>query len=157
MIGKSHLYLWVPNALLPDGLEVMKAWGFEYKGNIVWEKVRKDGMPDGRIRWEDCDITLDTFQEYIPWEGDYEVSGDPAKGSLTVSYTVYSATKEAIEPGLVTIALLDEKGNIMAVGCDYVDETIEAGNEHQGTIEVYEDEELLSHVKGAAMFVESVK
>lgn len=45
---KSHLYLWVPNALLPEGLEVMKAWGFEYKTNIVWEKVRKDGMPDGR-------------------------------------------------------------------------------------------------------------
>ncbi len=45
---KSHLYLWVPNALLPDGLEVMKAWGFEYKGNIIWEKVRKDGQPDGR-------------------------------------------------------------------------------------------------------------
>ena len=36
---KSHLYLWVPNALLPDGLAVMKAWGFEYKGNIIWEKV----------------------------------------------------------------------------------------------------------------------
>jgi len=46
--GKSHLYLWVPNALLPDGLEVMKAWGYEYKGNIIWEKVRKDGEPDGR-------------------------------------------------------------------------------------------------------------
>lgn len=45
---KSHLYLWVPNALLPEGLEVMKAWGFEYKANIVWEKVRKDGNPDGR-------------------------------------------------------------------------------------------------------------
>ena len=45
---KSHLYLWVPNALLPDGLEVMKAWGFEYKTNIIWEKIRKDGMPDGR-------------------------------------------------------------------------------------------------------------
>lgn len=45
---KAHLYLWCPNALLPEGLEVMKAWGFEYKGNIVWEKVRKDGMPDGR-------------------------------------------------------------------------------------------------------------
>ncbi len=44
----SHLYLWVPNALLPEGLAVMKAWGFEYKGNIVWEKVRKDGEPDGR-------------------------------------------------------------------------------------------------------------
>ena len=45
---KSHLYLWVPNALLPQGLEVMRAWGFEYKTNIIWEKVRKDGMPDGR-------------------------------------------------------------------------------------------------------------
>ena len=45
---KSHLYLWVPNALLPNGLEVMKAWGFEYKTNLIWEKVRKDGEPDGR-------------------------------------------------------------------------------------------------------------
>ncbi len=46
--AKSHLYLWVPNALLPDGLEVLQAWGFKYKGNIIWEKVRKDGDPDGR-------------------------------------------------------------------------------------------------------------
>lgn len=45
---KSHLYLWVPNALLPEGLAVMKAWGFEYKTNLIWEKVRKDGLPDGR-------------------------------------------------------------------------------------------------------------
>jgi N6-adenosine-specific RNA methylase IME4 len=44
----SHLYLWVPNALLQDGLEVMKAWGFEYKTNIVWHKIRKDGGSDGR-------------------------------------------------------------------------------------------------------------
>ncbi len=43
-----HLYLWVPNALLPDGLEVMKCWGFQYKSNIVWHKIRKDGGPDGR-------------------------------------------------------------------------------------------------------------
>lgn len=45
---KCHLYLWVPNALLPDGLAVMKGWGFEYKTNLVWEKIRKDGQPDGR-------------------------------------------------------------------------------------------------------------
>ncbi|UYQ73462.1 MT-A70 family methyltransferase [Pelagibacterium flavum] len=44
----AHLYLWVPNALLPDGLEVMRAWGFNYKANIVWHKVRKDGGSDGR-------------------------------------------------------------------------------------------------------------
>lgn len=44
----AHLYLWVPNALLLEGLQVMKEWGFTYKTNIVWHKVRKDGGPDGR-------------------------------------------------------------------------------------------------------------
>jgi N6-adenosine-specific RNA methylase IME4 len=44
----AHLYLWVPNALLPDGLEVMRSWGFTYKSNIIWHKIRKDGGPDGR-------------------------------------------------------------------------------------------------------------
>jgi N6-adenosine-specific RNA methylase IME4 len=44
----SHLYLWAPNALLPEGLAVMAAWGFNYKANIVWHKIRKDGGPDGR-------------------------------------------------------------------------------------------------------------
>ena len=44
----AHLYLWVPNALLPEGLGVMRAWGFAYKSNIVWHKLRKDGGSDGR-------------------------------------------------------------------------------------------------------------
>ena len=44
----AHLYLWVPNALLPEGLAVMQAWGFRYKSNLVWHKVRKDGGSDGR-------------------------------------------------------------------------------------------------------------
>src|SRR3954470_18344127 len=43
----AHLYPWVPNALLPDGLRVMEAWGFAYKANIVWHKIRKDGGSDG--------------------------------------------------------------------------------------------------------------
>jgi len=46
--GTAHLYLWVPNALLPDGLAVMAAWGFTYKSNVVWHKIRKDGGSDGR-------------------------------------------------------------------------------------------------------------
>ncbi len=44
----AHLYLWVPNALLPDGLRVLTAWGFQYKSNIIWRKIRKDGGSDGR-------------------------------------------------------------------------------------------------------------
>lgn len=46
--GRAHLYLWVPNALLPDGLQVMQAWGFAYKSNLVWFKTRRDGGPDRR-------------------------------------------------------------------------------------------------------------
>lgn len=46
--AKSHLYLWVPNALLKEGLAVMEAWGFTYKSNLIWYKIRKDGGPDGR-------------------------------------------------------------------------------------------------------------
>ncbi|OYW83274.1 MAG: DNA methyltransferase, partial [Sphingobium sp. 32-64-5] len=44
----AHLYLWVPNALLPEGMQVMEAWGFRYVSNIIWAKRRKDGGPDGR-------------------------------------------------------------------------------------------------------------
>ena len=46
--ARSHLYLWVPNALVAEGLEVMKHWGFTYKTNLVWYKTRSDGGPDGR-------------------------------------------------------------------------------------------------------------
>ena len=48
----AHLYLWVPNAMLPEGLAVMRAWDFQYKGNIIWHKIRKDGdrNPDAAYR-----------------------------------------------------------------------------------------------------------
>lgn len=45
---RAHLYLWTPNTLLQWGLDVMAAWGFTYKANLVWYKVRCDGGPDGR-------------------------------------------------------------------------------------------------------------
>jgi N6-adenosine-specific RNA methylase IME4 len=44
----AHLYLWCPNAMLWEGMHVMRAWGFQYKTVIVWHKVRKDGGSDGR-------------------------------------------------------------------------------------------------------------
>jgi N6-adenosine-specific RNA methylase IME4 len=46
--AQCHLYLWIPNALLREGLEVLEAWGFTYKTNLVWHKIRRDGGPDGR-------------------------------------------------------------------------------------------------------------
>lgn len=48
MASQSHCYLWVPNALLAEGLMVLENWGFTYKANVVWAKRRADGGPDGR-------------------------------------------------------------------------------------------------------------
>lgn len=45
---QAHLYPWVPNALIAEGLDVMNHWAFTYKTNPVWYKTRKDGGPDGR-------------------------------------------------------------------------------------------------------------
>ena len=43
---QSHLYLWVPNALLEQGMTLMQHWGFTYKTYLVWCKTRKDGLPN---------------------------------------------------------------------------------------------------------------
>ena len=48
MAARGHCYLWVPNALVAEGLMVLEDWGFTYKANLVWHKVRKDGGSDGR-------------------------------------------------------------------------------------------------------------
>lgn len=48
MAEQSHCYLWVPNALLAEGLAVLEAWGFTYKTMLIWAKRRRDGGPDGR-------------------------------------------------------------------------------------------------------------
>lgn len=36
----AHLYLWCPNGLLPEALEVVKAWGFKFRCTMVWCKPR---------------------------------------------------------------------------------------------------------------------
>ena len=41
----SHLYLWVTNPFISEGLEVCKSWGFEYKTLLTWVKTYKDGSP----------------------------------------------------------------------------------------------------------------
>ena len=40
MEENAHLYLWVTNAVLPFGFEVLKAWGFEFRSIFTWVKPR---------------------------------------------------------------------------------------------------------------------
>lgn len=39
---KAHLYLWVTNPFLKEGIEVCKAWGFDYKTLITWVKLYRN-------------------------------------------------------------------------------------------------------------------
>jgi N6-adenosine-specific RNA methylase IME4 len=41
----SHLYLWVTNNFLPDGIDVMRAWGYHYISTITWIKLDEQGKP----------------------------------------------------------------------------------------------------------------
>lgn len=36
----AHLYLWIPNGLLQEGLDVIKAWGFTFRNSLYWIKPR---------------------------------------------------------------------------------------------------------------------
>ncbi|MCP4899755.1 MAG: hypothetical protein GY906_22545 [bacterium] len=36
----SVLFLWTTSPMLPDAIQVIEAWGFEYKASMVWDKVR---------------------------------------------------------------------------------------------------------------------
>lgn len=43
---KAHLYLWVPNTLIDEGIRVVRAWGFSYKTKVEWVKVNRNGTVD---------------------------------------------------------------------------------------------------------------
>ena len=43
---QAHLYLWVTNPFIQEGLNVCKSWGFDYKTLITWIKTYKDGTPE---------------------------------------------------------------------------------------------------------------
>lgn len=43
-----HLYMWCPNALIPEALTIINRWNFTYKTNIIWCKILTNGKPDRR-------------------------------------------------------------------------------------------------------------
>lgn len=49
------LCLWVPGSLLQEGLNVMKAWGFNHKQAYVWVKTKKEPITSV---WQDVNDCL---------------------------------------------------------------------------------------------------
>lgn len=125
-------------------------------GNTVFGEICcSDELPDGRIYWSDCEISYDVYKNYVPWEADYQLSGNYEDEALTIDYSIYGTGGKTTVPGCVTFLLLDESGNVMAKGEDYVDEEIAPGDAYEGQIKVYGDEEWLMYVKEVARFAES--
>jgi len=46
------LFLWVTSPKLPEGLEVLRAWGFDYKTSFVWDKIKHNYGNYNSVRHE---------------------------------------------------------------------------------------------------------
>lgn len=141
-------------ALDQDGNEIGEMYIYEPNigtGNTAVAVIDcGQSMPDGRIQWTECE-TLETTASYVPWEADYQVTGNPAEECLNVEYSFYASDGTACTDATVTVCLLDEDGLVIGVGADYIPELGEDEN-YGGTISVYGDKDILALTKGVAMF-----
>ena len=124
-------------------------------GNTVIEYIDCDSTPDGRISWEECEIG-ESYQEYVPWEADYQAKGNPQDGYLTVEYGFFASNGDACDNTMITILLVDGDGYITGVMTDYM-EAIAENETRNGSVDVYGDESMLSQTKDIAIFANSVK
>lgn len=123
--------------------------------NTVIEYIDCDSTPDGRIRWEECEVS-EPYQEYIPWEADYQAKGNAQDGYLTVEYALYTSDGSACDSCPITILLVDKDGYITGMMTDYMDELAEKGT-WNSSVDVYGDESMLSQTKDVAIFANTVK
>lgn len=141
-------------ALDSDGNEIGETYIFEPNigtGNTAMAVIDcGQSMPDGRVQWTECE-TLETTASYVPWEADYQVTGNPADECLNVEYSFYASDGTACTDAKVTVCLLDEDGLVIGVGADYISELGE-GETYDGTVNVYGDKDILALTKGVAMF-----
>ena len=141
-------------ALDSDGNEIGETYIFEPNigtGNTAVAVIDcGQSMPDGRVQWTECE-TLETTASYVPWEADYQVTGNPADECLNVDYSFYASDGTACTDAKVTVCLLDEDGLVIGVGADYISELGE-GENYDGTVNVYGDKDILALTKGVAMF-----
>ena len=124
-------------------------------GNTVIEYIDCDSTPDGRISWEECEIG-ESYQEYVPWEADYQAKGNAQDGYLTVEYGFFASNGDACDSTMITILLVDGDGYITGVMTDYM-EAIAENETRNGSVDVYGDESMLSQTKDIAIFANSVK
>lgn len=112
-----------------------------------------DKVPDGRIHWEEGTIEESEYDEYIPWELDYSVSGKASDGMLAINYGLYASNKEKIEDGSILYSvLLDEDGYVLSVVEDYILDEIPEGETYSGEIHAYANEGVLKEVANIAFF-----
>jgi N6-adenosine-specific RNA methylase IME4/ParB-like chromosome segregation protein Spo0J len=60
------LFLWVTNPMVPDGLQVVRAWGFSYKTNIVWVKDKATTGLGNYLRGKHELLFIATRGSFVP-------------------------------------------------------------------------------------------
>lgn len=122
-------------------------------GNTITEKIFCDGVPDGRLHWEEVKLTESSSDsKYVPWEIDYAIKGNAENKSLDMSYEIYSANNEDMSDIDLQIYLVTADGFIIADTEEYISDTIKAGSKYSATRSIYVDEALVSEVAGVAIF-----
>lgn len=126
-------------------------------GNTVFEVIPcGSSVLDGRIRWENCSFEVCDSGAFVPWEADYASEGNPADGYITMNYSISSSTNTDMVPNNVTFMVLDASGNVIAIGTDYVTDTVAAGTKYDGSVSIFASADVLSAAKGVAMFADSL-
>lgn len=85
----AMLFMWCPASLLPDGLKVMAAWGFDYSTNWVWHKKRRQTQ----LRWWHGDHASRIAIGWQAWRGT-DHPGQKGEGIIRFQRTGNSAQRQ---------------------------------------------------------------
>lgn len=121
-------------------------------GNTIIDVIAcgTEEMPDGRIHWEDLDLS-EAIGKYVPWEADYSGSGNGKDGLININYEMYATYGTPCNGEAIYAVLLDENGFAVGVASDYAS-SIGANEKYSGKIGISGNPDELMLAKGVAMF-----
>ena len=112
----SILFLWATVPLLPEALEVMKAWGFTYKSNCIWDKVL-NGMGFWFLNQHET-ILIGTKGNNVIVVNNYDVGNDQSNNEKTSSTETTASVPMPISSSSVPvpIVVIDNQHEHLLVG-----------------------------------------
>ena len=106
-----HLYLWTTNKFLPDALEVVKAWGFEYITTITWAKDRMGLGQYFRGMSEHCIFA--STKKRLPYKKELQMGGSVKRCQGVTAF--YEAKTEHSKKPIKMIEMIEKVSYFPAI------------------------------------------